>query len=184
MADLRCFEPTPVVQASEIDRVAGLLGQLLEILQLRAAVALTERMDVVDVAKNDGGLLRKARSRQACEKSRPHQPTMDIAHAGLNILPELELLGIFADLDRAQFAGPIVDILEQMAMNGLQMSKIEGAAWNAFSASLDNEASFVSIEDDWVSDPETIFEGPGTGIDVRIVALGHLSREAVARATM
>jgi len=39
---------------------------------------------------------------------------MDVRHAGLDELAELELLAALADLKRAQFAGPLVDVLEQV----------------------------------------------------------------------
>ena len=42
---------------------------------------------------------------------------MDVRHAGLDELAELELLAAFADLDRAQLAGPVVDILKQVPMD-------------------------------------------------------------------
>ena len=50
---------------------------------------------------------------------------MNVGHAGRNVLPELELIAAFEDFDRAQFARPIVDVLEQVAVDGTKMGQIE-----------------------------------------------------------
>lgn len=99
------------------------VGELLEVLQLCAAVPFAERMDVVDVADDDGRLLGKCVRRQRGKKLRAQQPPMDVGHAGLDVLAELELLVALADLDRAQLAGPVVDVLEQVAMDRAQVSR-------------------------------------------------------------
>ena len=53
---------------------------------------------------------------------------MNVRHAGLDVLPELELLVALADLDGAQLAGPLVDVLKQMAMDRTEMREVEIAA--------------------------------------------------------
>ena len=46
----RCIQRSRAVQPREVDGVAGARGKLLQVLELRAAVALAERVDMVDVA--------------------------------------------------------------------------------------------------------------------------------------
>ena len=102
----------------------------------------------------------------------------------MNVLPELELLMSLANLDRADFAGSLVDILKQMPVNGLKVRKIERPSGYTFSAALDDDAPFDRIECDRVGDAEPIFEGLGTRIDVRIVRAVHLAASALARSRM
>ena len=93
--------------------MAGPFGELLEIGKLGPAVPLTERVDVVDVADDDGRLLGELGRSQPAQKTRLHKSTVNVRHAGLDVLPELELLVALADLDGAQLAGPLVDVLKQ-----------------------------------------------------------------------
>ena len=66
---------------------------------------------------------------------------MNVGHTGLDVLPELELLATLADLDGAQFARPLVDVLEEMAMDGAQMGQVEGAAGDRPASAQNNENS-------------------------------------------
>ena len=102
--------------------MAGLLRQLLEILRLRSAVPFAERMDVVDIADDDPGLAGKFARGQALEKSGAGQPAMHIRHPGRDVLAELKLVSALEDFDGAKFAGPVVDILEQMTVDGAKVS--------------------------------------------------------------
>ena len=61
---------------------------------------------------------------------------MNVGHSGRDELAELKLLAALADLHRAQFAGPLVDVLEEMTMDGAQMGEVERAAWNRLEAAV------------------------------------------------
>jgi hypothetical protein len=50
------------------------------------------------------------------------------------------------DLDRAQFAGPVVDVLEEMAMDGAKMGEVEGAARDRLKASVGGVKAFDPIK--------------------------------------
>ena len=54
-----------------------------------------------------------------------NEPAVDIGHPGFDELAKLELLAALADLDRAQLAGPVVHVLEQVAMDGAKMGQVE-----------------------------------------------------------
>ena len=48
----RGIQPGGAVEAREVDGVAGMCGELLQVLELRAAVALAERVNMVEVAQH------------------------------------------------------------------------------------------------------------------------------------
>ena len=51
----RRFDPAQRLDPGEVDRMAGLLGELLEIEELGPAVSLAEGMDIVNVADDGPG---------------------------------------------------------------------------------------------------------------------------------
>jgi hypothetical protein len=93
----------------------------------------------------------------------------------------LELTSALGDFDRAQFTGPIVDILEQMPMDGAEMGEIERSRWYALGDSIAHQATLSSIKLVRVGNAETIAKNVGAGIDVRIVVSAHFA-SASARA--
>src|SRR3954454_23510232 len=98
--------------------MACLRRQLLEILRLRAAVALAKGMDVVHITDNDAGLAREFIRAETLQEFGLCPTAMHVVHSSLNVAPELKLMAPFADLDSAQLACPIVQVLKQVAMNG------------------------------------------------------------------
>jgi hypothetical protein len=62
----------------------------------------------------------------------------------------LELLRAFADFDRPNLACPVVDVLEEMAMNGLQVSEIKFALRDTLPASLHSQPSFDFVQLRWI----------------------------------
>src|SRR5262245_36189952 len=113
MAGNRGFDPARPPDGGKVEAVAGFPAGQFRVLQLRAAVPLAERVDVVDVADDDGSLLGEGGGRQPLQEAGPHEAAMDVRHAGLDEFPKLKLLPALADLDRAQLAGPVADVLKQ-----------------------------------------------------------------------
>ena len=105
--------------------VAGATGKLLQIEQLGAAVALPERVDVVDIADDLARAFCKARLRRSCKVFRLDQTAMHIGHASLDVLAKLELACALGDFQRADFSRPVVDVLEQAAVDGAQVLQVE-----------------------------------------------------------
>jgi hypothetical protein len=66
---------------------------------------------------------------------------MNIRHAGLHVLPELELLRAFADLDGPDLPGPFVEVLEQVTMDGPKMGKIEYAVGDVLPGAHNDKAT-------------------------------------------
>ena len=163
--------------------MAGLRGQLLEIEQLATAIPLPEGMHIVDVADNFTGGRREGRAAQAAEEIPCGKPAVDIAHAGFNEAAELKPVSTFCDLDGAQFAGPVKDILKQVPVDGLQMQKIKVAGRDAFTDPLRHQDTFGSLELSLVSDSQLVPEHrrPGVNIGIRVA---HSAARGLALARM
>jgi hypothetical protein len=184
MTDLRGFDPARRVDARQIDRVAGAFRKQLEILKLRPTVALAERMDEVHVADDNGCLFGELLPRQSNEESRSAQATMNIRHAGCDVLQELELLRALADLDRADFASPFVDILEQVAVDRLKMGEVQLPSRDTLPAARNRQAALHPVEFDRIGNTKTIFEYPRAGINVGVGLPAHFAAVALACSRM
>jgi hypothetical protein len=105
-----------------LERVAGLRRQKLKILELSASVPLSKGMNLVDVTDYRTGVFRELVAVQIAEKLESNKPAVNVGHAGLDELTELELETSLGDLHLAEIAGPIEHVLEEMPMNGAKMS--------------------------------------------------------------
>jgi hypothetical protein len=139
-------DPSRGIDSAQSEGVAGLSRQLLEVEELRAAVAFAERMDIGYVAHDDRGRLGKFGSTQTFEKIRLLKTAVNVAHAPLDKLPKLELLAVLGDFDGAKLAGPIKNILKKMPMNGAQVHQVKNPNGDAFGGALDNERPLDDIE--------------------------------------
>ena len=128
----RSHKPAVRIDPREIDRVACLLRQLFKILQLGAAVAFAERVDVVHVAHDRAGGLGEGRAAPAAQEVRLLKPPMNVGHAGFYELAKLELVAGFGDLDGAQLARPGVQVLKEMPVDGAEMGQVKTARGRAF----------------------------------------------------
>jgi len=102
--------------------MARLRGQLLKILELGAAVAVAERVDIVHIADDRSGGLGEGVAAQASQEVSLLKPPVNVGHAGLDELSKLELMAVLGDFDRAKLAGPRVQILKKMPMDGAKVS--------------------------------------------------------------
>src|ERR1700721_2815745 len=127
------------MNARKIKRVTGAQRQQLEILQLRSAVAFAKRMNIVYVTDDDGRTLRELLGRQSTQESSSNKTSMHVGHAGDDDLTKLELLGTAINLDRPDFPGPIVYVLEKMAMDRAKLRKVESTTRHAFTDPLNDE---------------------------------------------
>ena len=92
---------------------------------------------------------------------------MDIAHAGFNETAGLKLVSALGDLDSAQLAGPVKDVLKQMPVDGLQMQKIKVAGRDAFTDPLRHQDTFGSLQLSLVGDSQLVPEHRRPGINIR-----------------
>lgn len=88
-------------------------------------------MNVVDIAHDLPGACRKIRLRRSFEIIRLDGPPVNVGHAGLDVLAEHELIPALVEFDDANLSGPVIHILEQMAVNCLKMGEIEIACRDA-----------------------------------------------------
>jgi hypothetical protein len=108
-----------------------LLGRLLQIAQLRSAVAFPERMHIIDVAHDGTSGFREGGPGEAAQEVGLGQAPVDVGHSGADETPELELMAALGDFHRTEFACPDVEILEEVAVDGAEVGEIEMASWDA-----------------------------------------------------
>jgi hypothetical protein len=87
-------------------------------------------------------------------------------------LPELELLVALTDLDGAKLAGPIVDVLEQMAMDRAEVSKVEVAARHRLGRAV-GDIETLDDQDHGIDEAKAVSERYRPWLNVRIVAVPH-----------
>lgn len=125
--------------------MVGLGRQLLQINHLCAAIAFAKGMDVIDVAHDRADGNGKVGKVQLLEKIAGNQTPMDIGHAGLNVTAKLELTAALGDFDRSDLAGPVVDVLEQVTVDGFQVGEIELAARDSAITAASYELPFDAV---------------------------------------
>ena len=138
--------------------MGGSVGKLLEILKLGSAVPLPERMDVVYVADDLAGGCSKFRRVQPSQEVGPLQATMNVGHAGLDVLAELEGPAILGDLHSPHFASPGVDILEEVFVHGAQVRQIEIAERSALGYPLDDQFTLNQLEAGAIEEVQAVSE--------------------------
>lgn len=112
MGSPRCRDPSVWIDPAKVDRVASLLRQLFQIVKLRTAIALPERVNIVDIADDLTGSRGKAVLAQPAEAIGFIEPSANVFHAGLDKLTKLELMTALRDFDGANLACPVVNILK------------------------------------------------------------------------
>src|SRR5271157_5322553 len=96
----------------------GLLRQLFEIVELGAAVAFPEGVDVVHIAHDLPGCHRECRAIQPTEEVCGLEPPVDVRHAGFDEPTKLELVPTLGYFHGPDLARPVIDVLEQMPVDG------------------------------------------------------------------
>jgi hypothetical protein len=116
--------------------MACLRRQLLKIKELNTPISLTERMHVIHVAQYQRGCCDKRLATETSEKIGVHEAPMNVSHAGLDEPTKLELLRTLGNFHRADFARPVVKVLEKVTMDVPEMVKVKVAWRNAFGGTL------------------------------------------------
>ncbi len=117
----RRFKPELRLDTCKVDQVPRLGGQLFKILKLGAAVAFAERVNIVHVAHDRPRRLGEGASAQPPQEVRLLKPPVDVGHAGFDELAKLELAPVLGDLHGAEFAGPRVQVLKQVPVDGAKV---------------------------------------------------------------
>jgi hypothetical protein len=82
-------------------------------------------MDVVYVGHDRRGFMGEFRTAETLKKVHSRQPPADIRHSRFDELPKLKLLAALGELDRPNLAGPLIDVLEKMMVNGALMREVK-----------------------------------------------------------
>ncbi|MGB8843942.1 MAG: hypothetical protein WCC64_23070 [Aliidongia sp.] len=159
----------------------GFRGQLFQIEELRAAIAFAKWVDVVHIAQDRSGRLGERGRTQAAKETRFLKPAVDIGHARFDEAAELELIAAFGDFDGPKLAGPVIEILEEMAVNGVEMRQVEASVRNALGDAFDDKAPLSHLQPRSINDAELVSEDCGAGIEIRIAAR-HSAAKGFARA--
>lgn len=104
-------------------------AQLADEFALGAAVAFAEWVDGVDLAKIVCSPFDKASEGETMEVRFRRQLGERACGAGGDVLVEGEWIAGFRDVDGAESAGPGKDILEDVAVDCLEMAGVEGAGY-------------------------------------------------------
>ena len=158
-----------------------MFSKLLQILQLGAAVPFAKGMNIIDIAHDLACLAGEFLCAQPSQIVGGNNPPVNIRHAGCYEALELELVFAFRNFDRAHFAGPVINVLEEMLVDRAKMREIKIAGGNPFAGALYYEPPFHCIEPNSVDDAELVDETTSAGIDVRIVAHSAASGFALER---
>ena len=113
---------------------------------------------MVDVAEDRAGGCGERVRPPPPEILGPHDAAVDICHARPDKAFRLEPAAALGYLDRAKFARPLVDVLEQVAVNGAQMGKVEVAARNGFEKPLGDELPFRCLQRAGIPDVQLVAE--------------------------
>lgn len=108
---------------------------------------------------------------------------MDVGHARHDKATKLELVTVLGDFDGSRFSRPVIDILKEMSVNGLQMSQVEMAHGRAFSAALNYLATFDDVQLVDVENAKFISEYGQRGVEIRISS-AHSAASGMAAARM
>ena len=119
-------------------------GELIKIDKLGRAVAFTKGMDIVQIADELPRLSREITRLDAPKKVATKQTPVYVRHACFNELPGLELLLALGNLDLANVAGPLVNVLKKMAVNRLQMRQFEAAVRDLFDHACHNSRALCN----------------------------------------
>jgi hypothetical protein len=135
-------------------------------------------MKVIDVTDDFASACRKIRLRCGFEVIGFDDPPVDVRHARLDVLAEHELVAALVQFDGSYLPGPLVHVLKQVAMNGLEMRKIRIARWNALSRSLSGHVALEGVQLRSILDAEPVTKNGRSGINVRIAVHSAASGEA------
>ena len=159
----------------------GLPRQALQILKLGPAIAVPEWMDVVKVADDRAGRRREGPAMPAAQEIGVAEPAMHVGHTCLDEAAKLKLMTVLGDLHRAHLTRPVVDVLEQMAMDGLQVGEVKVSWRHTFGDALGHELAFDALQSGRVKNAKFISENGSVWIEVRVLS-AHSAASGVTAA--
>src|ERR1700723_2007973 len=162
-------KPGRRVQLRQVERMIRTFSELEKVLELGPPVPVPERMHVVHVADDFSGADGEGWKIETAQETRGAEAAANVSHPGLDETTELELMAILADLDDAQLAGPVIDVLKEGAMDGLQVREVEIAVRRALAAALNCKPAFEIFQTRLISDVQLVSQHKAAGVDVRIV---------------
>jgi len=152
------LDPCDAYNATQIEVMARSPAKLLQILQLRAPVAFAKGVNIVDVAEDRPRLGGEVGKRKPAKEVLRNEAAVNVGHSGSDELAEYELTPVLRDLDDAKLSGPVVDILEEMAVDGLQMGEIKISARDPLHGAKARQLAFSGVEGGLNRQSEAVLE--------------------------
>lgn len=169
------------VHPRPMDRVPGVASELREEGALGAAVALPEWVQGVHIGQQHGEAVDESRSLESPEMTSPGELAEHVLGEGTKVLREAEQVTL-ADRDRAQLAGPVVQVAKDVAVEALQMGQIvpaQQAGSPKFDQPVARQFRLGLGKLGGIGDTEPVAQDPGFEIDVGVPA--HLPYRARVR---
>ncbi len=140
-----------------------------------------KRVDVVHVSDDLTRTFREVLARQPYEMPACPYAPMHVGHSGFDISTKLELVPALGDLDGAKLARPVVDILEQMAVDGPKVLQVDVTIRNSFTRTLCDKLALDAVELIRFADSLLVPKNSGSRIDVGIGAHSSACKAAAFR---
>jgi hypothetical protein len=121
-----CCDVADSIKVLPVEDKAGITGKLLEERALGPAVALTERVDRVDLTEVVRQPFREHVPGKAAQQALAMQRMEELRRRGLDVLRQAEP-GSFRDGDGPELSGPTVDVTENPVMDRAQVPEV--VAW-------------------------------------------------------
>ena len=112
------------IHGGPVDRVARVHGELPEERPLGAAVAVAERVQRVEVGVELGEVVDEGVAVAAAQVVGAGEPAEQLARVGFEVLGQAEQPAAAPDRDRAQLARPVVEVLEDLAVESPQVGEV------------------------------------------------------------
>lgn len=152
----RCLQPDFAVQPLDVQPVSGPLRELLQVLDLCSPVTVAKRVNMVDIANNPPRSVREVLGISTAEILRRCDTAMNIRHAGLDETHRLKPAARFAYFDGSDLARPFIDILEQVAVYGLQVGEVEITRWHSLVKPQSHMMPFYDLQRPGIPDVQLV----------------------------
>ena len=135
-----------------------------------AAIALPKWMNVVDVTENLAGLGGEGFPAEVLQMVCRYQPIVDVGHAGFDKAVRLKLTAALGDLDGPDGPGPVIEVLEEMTVDGAKVGEVKVAGWAALAQALGYEFPLDVVKMRRISDCQLVLKNLAIRIEVGIGA--------------
>lgn len=121
----RCIDHLVAGNTRPIESITVALSELPNKLTLRSSIAFPKRMDGVNLSEVVGSAIYQASPVSAAKVSLLFEIVESLVERRHDVLCKAKEVPAFRDINRAELSSPLENVLEDMAMDGLKMARIE-----------------------------------------------------------